>query len=115
VKTTYTWAANSIFILHIVVALFLLLGWMWRDIQPFYLGLLVAWPLSWIFLGYCPLTKWELLLRKKFDPAINPNTEKIQYMCKKYFNTDVPSRFVYVGGITVFFILLGLSVWSTFF
>lgn len=108
-KGFYEWAANAIVTLHILIAIFILLGWMFKEIQPIYLAILVAWPLSWVILGYCPLTKWELLLRKKNDPAIDPNTEKIQYLAKKYFHINLPSRPIFIGGIFVFFLLFILS------
>jgi hypothetical protein len=115
VKTFYEWTANLIVVVHIATAIFLFVGWMFRSIQPFYLVLLVAWPLSWVVLGCCPLTKWELLLRKKNDPSIDPNTEKIQYMMKKYFDVSVPSRPIFIGGISVFFALFALSIWTNFY
>ena len=104
------WAANAIFVLHIALGIFFLAGWAFPAYQWVYLPLLISWPLSWIFLGYCPLTKWELLLRKKYDPKIDPNTEKIQYLCKKYLAIDVPSRPIFVGGMVVFLVLFMLSI-----
>ena len=109
-KTLYEWTANLVVVVHVATAIFLLVGWIFKPIQPYYLTLLIVWPLSWVILGYCPLTKWELVLRKKNDPSIDPHTEKIQYMMKKYFGIDVPSRPIFIGGISVFFVLLVLSI-----
>lgn len=114
-KKLYLWTANSIFLLHVFLGIFFLVGWKFREIQPFYLSLLIAWPLSWIFLGYCPLTKWELLLRKKYDPTVDTNAESIQYNVQKYLGIYLPSRPIFVGGITIFFILLGMSISSSLF
>ena len=113
-KKRYQWAADAVVALHVAVAIFILVGWAFRDIQQVYLIVLIAWPLSWVFLGYCPLTKWELLLRRKNDPTINPNTEKIQYLAKKHLGLNIPSRPIFTGGIIVFFVLLGLSVVPNF-
>ena len=115
VKKVCHWTANSIFVLHVFLGIFFLVGWMFPSINLIYLPLLVAWPFSWMFLGYCPLTKWELLLRKRYNPAIDTNAEAIQYNVKKYFGVHLPSRPIYIGGITVFFILLALSIGLNFF
>lgn len=109
-KTLTHWAANGIFILHICVGIFFLVGWKFESIERLYLPLLVAWPLSWVFLGYCPLTKWELLLRKIGNPEVDTNAEAIQYNVRKYLGIFLPSRPIFVGGIIVFFILFSLAL-----
>lgn len=110
----YLWTANAIVIVHILVALFIVVGWYFREVQIVYLIVLISWPLSWAFLGYCPLTKWELLLRKKLDPSIDPHTEKIHYMMQKYFGVNLPERPIYIGGMVCFLFLLALSIAPNF-
>src|SRR3989344_5912967 len=103
-------AANGIFVLHILVGLLLLVGWAFPQYRPWYLAILVAWPLSWILLGYCPLTKWELMLRQKMHANLDTSEEFIIHYAQKFFNLRIPSPAVYGGGLLVFFILLTLSL-----
>jgi hypothetical protein len=100
--------------MHIVLAIFFLVGWMFPSIKPIYLPLLIAWPLSWLLFGYCPVTKWELLLRQKYNPQIDTNAEAIQYYSKKFFSVHIPPQPIYVAGITVFFVLLFLTTGPDF-
>ena len=109
-KTLYRFAANTVFVFHILLGIFFLVGWIFPSIKMVYLPLLIAWPLSWVVLGYCPTTKLELLLRKKYDKRINTNAESIQYNAKKYLGVHIASRPIFIGGISVFFVLFFLSI-----
>ncbi len=103
-------AANGIFLTHIAVGIFFLVGWYFTSIAFIYLPLLMAWPLSWLFLGYCPLSKWEFMLRQQRDPSLDTDAEVIQYYVAKWFGIYVPSRPIFIGGIAVFCILIVLSL-----
>lgn len=104
-------SANLMFIAHCVVAVLILIGWIWPAYKVYYMILLVSWISSWIFLGYCPLTRWEFLLRKQHDKSIDINAEIIRYYLQKYFNKDIPSRSIFVGGITLFCLLFTLAIY----
>jgi hypothetical protein len=71
-----------------------------------------TWIGSWIFLGYCPLSKWEFTLRNKYDKTIDPNREIIQHYLEKFMGIKVPSKKIIFWGIFVYIILLGLSIWK---
>lgn len=113
-KLLYKWAEKSVFLGHIAIGIFFLVGWMFKDIQCIYLPLLIAWPLSGTVLGYCPLTKWELLLRKKGDPRTDTDAGFIQENMQKYFGIHTSRKPIRIGIYVVFFILLILSVIHNF-
>lgn len=102
--------ANILFVLHCLVGVVILIGWYFPEIKIFYISLLIAWIGSWIFLGYCPITKWEFLLRRKYDNTIDPNAEAIKYYMYKFFKKDISSRLIFIGGLVVFFVALVLSL-----
>jgi len=102
--------ANSLFTLHCFVGVFILTGWLFPGIKVFYLLFLFAWLSSWIFLGYCPITKWEFTLRRKYDKGLDTNAEAIKYYMYKFFKIDIPSKSIFIGGIIVFTILILLTL-----
>lgn len=102
--------ANSIFGFHCLIGIFILSGWYFSQIKFEYLTFLVIWLSCWIFLGYCPVTKWEFLLRKKYDDTIDPNAESIQYYVYKFFGKKISSKVIFTGGILVFIILIILTL-----
>lgn len=113
-KTTYRWTANAVFVAHVLIGVFFLIGWMFKDIQFVYLPVLVAWPLSGLFFGYCPLTKLELRLRKLENPTTDTSAGFIQSHMQKVFGMHVPRHFIRAGIILIFFILLTLSIAHNF-
>jgi energy-coupling factor transporter transmembrane protein EcfT len=109
-RKIYQLLANTLFILHGLLVVFILLGWLFPSIKIIYLVVLLLWLFSWIFLGYCPPTKWEFLLRRKYDKSIDPNAEAVQYYMYKFFKKDVPSKTIFTTGIIIFIILVILSL-----
>lgn len=102
--------ANLLFVFHCFVGIFILSGWMFPEIKFLYLGFLIGWITSWIVLGYCPLTKWEFKIRKKYNENIDPNAEIIKYYAYKFFKIDIPSKTIYIGGIIMCTILIVLTL-----
>jgi hypothetical protein len=113
-KTLSYWAAKGMFLAHIALGIFFLVGWMFKDIQFIYLPLLIAWPLSGALLGYCPLTKWEWLLRKKYKPSTDTNAGFIQVNMHKYCGIHVPRQHIRPAIYIAFVILLALSIVHNF-
>jgi hypothetical protein len=70
---------------------------------------MIIWLLCWLVLGYCPVTKWEFLLRRKYDKSIDPNAESIQYYWNKFFGKKIPSKAIFTGGLIVFFVLFSAT------
>ena len=94
----------------LVIGAVILIGWKFPQFKLIYVILLLVWIGSWIFLGYCPITKWEFLLRRKYDKSIDPNAEAIKYYMYKFFNKDIPSKTIFTIGIIIFVIVLVLSL-----
>ena len=111
-KWLYVWTANLIFIIHFCLGVFFLIGWNFPKYHFVYWFLMSSWIGSWIFLGYCPLSKWEFTLRNKYDKTINPNREIIQHYLEKFTGIKVPSKTIITCGILVYFVLLSLSIWK---
>lgn len=101
--------ADMFFVLHFIFGLFIIFGWLFYKIKTIYLAAMLSWILSWIFLGYCPFTKWEFTLRSKYDNKIDPNAEAIKYYLDKFFNLDVPSEKIFIWGLIVFCTLVTLT------
>jgi len=103
--------ANSLFVFHLFVGIFFTIGWIFTQIQMrvFYLVSLLAWVLSWVVLNYCPLSKWEFVLRSKYDKNIEPNTEMIKYYMYKFFKIDLSEKSILLGGIIVLNALVFLT------
>ena len=107
-KAVYRLLADVFFVLHFVIGAFFLFGWIFSEIQIVYLPLLISWPLSWILLGYCPVTKWEFLLRRKYGANLDTNTEFIRHYTHKFFQIKIPPRPIFTGGFSVFIALIVL-------
>ncbi|MCC6520881.1 DUF2784 family protein [Candidatus Nomurabacteria bacterium] len=101
--------ANTLFVAHCLFAIFILSGWIFPEIKVLYLAVLLIWISCWIFLGYCPPTKWEFMLRKKYNDNIDPNTEFIQHYAYTFFKKNISSRTVFIVGIITCAILLLLT------
>jgi hypothetical protein len=109
-RKIYLLLANTLFVLHGLLVIFILFGWIFPSIKIIYLAVLLLWLSSWIFLGYCPPTKWEFLLRKKYDKNIDTNAEAIQYYMYKFFKKEISSDTIFTGGLILFIILVLLTI-----
>ncbi|HEV7423705.1 MAG TPA: DUF2784 family protein [Candidatus Paceibacterota bacterium] len=102
--------ANFLFVLHILVAGIILFGWLFPQIRILYLGILILWPLCWIFLGYCPFTKWEFFFRKKFEKHIRYHKEFIHYYMHKFFKINIPVRTIFMYGLAFDIVSILLNI-----
>lgn len=109
-KYLYKTLANIVFLSHLVFGAFLLVAWQYPDIRIIYISSIVIWILCWLILGYCPITKWEFILRKKYTPQISTDYEFIQYYSHKFFGIKLKSRTIVIGGMVVAIILISLSL-----
>jgi hypothetical protein len=105
--------ANVFFWFHVLLGIFILVGWAFPRLKILYIALLLVWMFSWIVLGYCPVTKWEFSLRRKYDKSIDTNAEAIQFYVKKILGKTITSRSVFIGGGIVFAIGLFLALFVT--
>ena len=104
--------ADTLFVFHCLLGAFILFGWLFPRVHLLYLVVLILWPLCWVFLGYCPPTKWEFTLRRKYDKTIDPNAEAIEYYMYKFFKKRVKRRTVFTVGVIIWAILLALAFFA---
>ncbi len=109
-KKINLFVANALFVLHLLVGIILLCGWLFPRFRILYLILLVGWPLSWILFGYCPITKWEFLLRRKYRKDIDSDNEFIQHYLYEFLDVYIPTPAIFAAGMALFLILLILSI-----
>jgi len=102
--------ANIIFIIHCLFLVFLLIGWYFPQIKYEYLLVLSLWISSWLLLGYCPITKYEFSLRRKYNKNINPNNEAIQYYLNKFFKIKISEKAIFTSGLIFLIILTILTL-----
>ena len=103
-------AAWLLAILHPVVTLTILFGWMFDILFYIYGSVLFLTLLSWMWYGSCVLSEWEFVLRKKLEPEL-PEYEHayIHYHLRKVFNRP-PSK-LFIRRIGTIFISLSLLLW----
>ncbi|MFA6397771.1 MAG: DUF2784 family protein [Candidatus Paceibacterota bacterium] len=109
-KKLHTFFADTIFVAHCFVGIFIAVGWMFPKIKIFYLIFMALLLSSWIFLNYCPLSKWEFALRKKYDETVDIDTEIIQHYAYKFFKLKIPSKFIFVLGLFAYIVLVFLTM-----
>ena len=111
-KKIHITIANILFLLHFLFAVFLIFGWLFPQIKVLYLTILIGWLLSWIILEYCMFTKWEFILRKKYNKNIDTNAEFIKYYMNRFFKKDWSSKAISTVALILFFVFLVLALIS---
>jgi hypothetical protein len=104
----YRLSADLIFLFHFVVVMIILFGWLVPVIWPLYMFTLVVSLISDIVFGYCLLSKWEFVLRKKFNPSINYDYDFTTYYTYRLTNRTIRDNFMKIAAIT--FISLSILV-----
>lgn len=107
-RSIYKLSADIIFVIHAFVFLTILFGWAFPSIWYIYISLLVVTLLSDLIFGFCPISKWEFLLRKKIDPKLSYNYQWTSYYTRKITDENISP--VFFSRIAVVFIVLSLAV-----
>jgi hypothetical protein len=102
--------ANFLFILHFFIVGILLFGWAFPRIYYIYVILLIITLIYWLFLGYCPITKWEFNIRRKYEPGLNYKNEYIEYYASKLFKINIPVFFIRIIGVIFLVISLLIAI-----
>ncbi len=102
VKKLYQLGANLIWAMHFLILCVALFGHLIPSIYPIYLGTLIGVSLSTIFFGYCILSKWEYILRKKINPEINYDFPYVSYYTRRLTQGYLSTNFL--RNLTIFFI-----------
>lgn len=95
----YRIAADMVFLIHFVVVVIVLFGWLIPDVWPLYMLVLVGTLLSELLLSYCVLSKWEFDLRKKIYPNLNYEYSYTSYYTYKLTRQHLSERFFARTGI----------------
>jgi hypothetical protein len=114
VKTLEHIGAIGIFVLHCVVVVIIVFGWLWPHIWPLYIAI-ITYTLfqNWI-LGYCILSRWEYALRRMINPKIRYKYNFTTYYTYKLTHKRISTRFVQVAGTVFLATSLVMSVYSKF-
>jgi hypothetical protein len=104
-KRVWWWVmANIIFIVHCAVLFVAVFGWLFPSIWYGYMALLVViLALDWL-LGYCILSKWEFMIRKKLKPHLNYDYSFSSYYTYRLTQKRLSEHFVSQVG-SVFLII----------
>jgi hypothetical protein len=109
----------SLTVLHLVIILFNLFGWMFRSTRKLHLICIILTASSWFILGiwygmgYCPLTDWQWKIKERLGEHNLPSNF-IEYFAEKIFRTDFSSQLVDTVIAVCFGIAALLSVYVNF-
>jgi hypothetical protein len=109
VYATFAWL---VFTTHVLFGIWLLTGWLFERWEFLYVASLGVWIGSWVVLGYCPLTVLEFWFRSRGGEVMNLRAEFIQYYVWHWLGIRVSNRVIYTSGVFLFFVLVGMSIWS---
>ena len=105
-KSIHRIFANILFFVHCILFGVVLVGYLFPRLWYLYMACLSLALLSDVIFGYCLLTKWEFLLRKKWNPDTNYNYNFASYYTYKLTNGRVRDDFYRWAAV----IFLGLSI-----
>jgi len=106
-------------ILHIVVILFNLLGWIWKRTRKLHLWVVLITIASWLLLGlkyglgYCFLTDWHWNIKRQLGNHELPNSF-VQYVFEQIGMTISSSTTDYIT-VAAFMFAIGMSINLNFF
>jgi hypothetical protein len=106
-------------ILHLVVILFNLFGWIFRSTRKLHLISVTLTAASWFILGiwfgmgYCPLTDWQWRVKEQLGETNLPSNF-VEYFAEKISGKDFSSRLVDTVIAICFALAVLLSVFVNF-
>jgi Protein of Unknown function (DUF2784) len=113
-KFLYILAADTLFVLHLILFLIVVFGWSIESIWGVYMTLLVLTLLSDIIFGYCLLSKWEFDLRKKIDPSIDYNFTWSTFYTHKFTANRIPDKLFKHVALSFLVISLSMNIYFKF-
>lgn len=112
-KILYRLGADFIWLLHFVMVLIALFGWLVPSIWLIYIAVLVGTLISTLTLGYCIFSKWEYDLRKKIDPLLTYDFPYASYYTFRLTQGRLSGPFLAKAG--VIFVSLSLVIQALLF
>ena len=107
--------ANIVFVVHCVIVLTVLFGWLIPQIWWGYMIILAGTLLLDIVLGYCILSRFEFNLRKKLNPRLNYENSFSSYYTYKLTRTRISEKFIEIIGLIFLTSSLVINVYIHFF
>lgn len=95
----YRLSADVIWLIHFLVVVLLLFGWLMPSIWYAYMIALVLTLISELVWSYCILSKWEFDLRKKGDPTLDYDFSYASYYTYRLTQGYFSPRFLAYAGI----------------
>jgi hypothetical protein len=106
-------------ILHLVIILFNLFGWMFSSTRKLHLISIILTAASWFILGiwfgmgYCPITDWQWNVKEKLGEHNLPSNF-IEYFAEKISGRDFSSQLIDTAIAVCFALAAILSVYVNF-
>lgn len=113
-KIAYRVGADTIFVLHLLLILLAVFGWIAPSLWWIYMGALFATLISDLTFGYCILSKWEFDLRKKLDPTTDYNYTWTTYYTYKFTNQRISDRFYKKAAVTALALAIAINLYFKF-
>ena len=113
----YAFLDKFFFVFHSTLIVFNLLGWIWKKTRLANLIVILLTFLSWFILGiwygfgYCPLTDWHWLVRKKMGYYDLPSTYT-KFLIDSLTGWDVNPELVKILTVLLLALALFASVWT---
>ena len=107
-------AADFVFLVHFLVVVIIMFGWLFPSFWYIYMAALVATLCSEIFLSYCILSKWEFQLRKKDDPRIDYDYEFASFYTYRITRGLISGKFLRFAGTIFVTLSIALSLYFRF-
>lgn len=114
--TIYHVADWLFMVLHPVIILFNLFGWMWKRTRKANLVLLLLTAFSWFVLGiwkgigYCPFTEWHWKVLRELGYKRLP-ASYIKFLIERITGIEVNAGLVDVLTVSLFALALGASLY----
>ncbi len=109
-NTKYRTGAVALSLLHVPIVLVIVFGYLLNGfLSYFYFALLVVTLFSWIFLGYCPITKWEFDIRSKYMKMPKYNYEYLHFWGHKYLHINLSVKKIRFYSIV--FLVISIITW----
>jgi hypothetical protein len=113
-KLLYRITADIIWLVHFLVVVLVLFGWLVPNLWYLYMAVLVGTLVSEFLLSYCFLSKWEFDLRKKVNPKLDYDFTYASYYTYRLTQGHLSPRFLGRAGILFTSLSLVINLYFRF-
>lgn len=111
----YRAGADIIWVLHFLIVVIALFGWLAPWLWPAYIAVLVGTLVSTLVYGYCVLSKWEYQLRKKINEQVEYDFSYASYYTYKLTHGRISPNLLKWGGMLFVCMSLAISLYFRYF